>query len=291
MRWTLAMAGLAASWGCVAVLVSAVDLGSAALVFARLLLGAATLAVAAVVGGRRRELVPGRLLPALALLGAVQGVHWLLFVAAVKLGSVALAVITFYAAPLLIALGAPLVLRERLDRVALCALAPGTVGVVLVALAGDGGGAFSLAAVAAGLGSAATFAVIVLASRRLVTGDGSPLTVAFWDLLVATAVVAPFLSTSDRVLPRGAGEWAAVAVLGVALTGLSTLAYAALLRRVTAQVSGVLTFLEPVVAVLLAAVALDEPLAAGALAGGALVLLAGLAVVARSSATPPPVPE
>lgn len=286
------MAGLAASWGAVAVLVSWVDLGSAALTFSRLALGALTLGVVALARGGIRRLAPGRALPALVVLGVLQGAHWLLFIAAVKLGSVALAVITFYAAPLLIALAAPAVLREPLDRVVLAALLPGTAGVVLVALSGDdGGGAFSLAAVAAGLGSAATFAGIVLASRRLVTADTAPLTVAFWDLTVGTAVVAPFLATSDRVLPAGGREWGAVLALGVALTGLSVLAYAALLTRVTAQSSSVLTFLEPVVAVLLAAALLDEPLTAGTLAGGVLVCVAGLLVVARAPATRPPVPE
>ena len=83
-------------------------------------------------------------------------------------------------------------------------------------------------------------------------------------------------------------------VLGVVFTGLSTLAYAATLRHVTAQAAGILTFLEPVAAVLLAGLLLDEPVEPATLAGGALVLLAGLAVVAldrpeatAEGATPP----
>ncbi len=68
--------------------------------------------------------------------------------------------------------------------------------------------------------------------------------------------------------------------LGVVFTGASTLAYAALLRHVTAQAAGLLTFLEPVAAVLLAATLLDETLSTATLAGAALVLAAGVAVVA-----------
>jgi DME family drug/metabolite transporter len=62
-------------------------------------------------------------------------------------------------------------------------------------------------------------------------------------------------------------------------TAASTLAYVSLLRHVTAQAAGLLTFLEPVAAVILAALLLDEPLTAAALAGGALVLGSGVAVV------------
>jgi drug/metabolite transporter (DMT)-like permease len=84
---------------------------------------------------------------------------------------------------------------------------------------------------------------------------------------------------ADRVVPNGAREWAAVLVLGVLLTGVSTLVYVSLLRHVTAQAAGVLTFLEPVAGVLLAWALVDERPGAATLAGGVLVLASGLAVV------------
>ena len=73
-------------------------------------------------------------------------------------------------------------------------------------------------------------------------------------------------------------------LLGIVFTGISTLVYAVLLRHVTAQAAGILTFLEPVAAVFLAWVLLDESLAPQAIVGGALVLLAGIAVVALEPA-------
>ena len=113
MRWNLALGGLAASWGFVAVLAASVELAEA-------------LASGASRSRRSRSpdrpaarrvdlLAPRGRLRALALLGVAQGAHWLLFFEAVEHGSVALAVLTFYAAPLVIALVAPLVLPERLS--------------------------------------------------------------------------------------------------------------------------------------------------------------------------------
>lgn len=279
MRWNLALAALAASWGFIAVLVAAVDLDAPALAFARLALAALTLALVALVARAARLLHPGGRLLALAALGAAQGAHWLLFFLAVKLGSVALAVITFYAAPVLIAVAAPFALRERVSRVALGALVPGAVGIALVASAGQAGGRVSFSALAAGLGSALTYALLVVLSKRLLLRAAAPLTVAFWDCLVGAVVVAPVLLLGSRVLPAGAGEWGVVVLLGVVFTGLSTLVYAMLLRHVTAQAAGVLTFLEPVAAVLLAALLVGEPLSTAVVVGGVLVLLAGIAVV------------
>ena len=171
-----------------------------------------------------------------------------------------------------------MLLREPVSNVALGALVPGAVGIGLVCSAGTGVG-FSLTAVLAGLGSAVTYAALVIVAKRLLRDRAEPVTVAFWDCLVGAVAVAPVL------LARGSG--AALRRRGVGLraparvvfTGLSTLVYATLLRRVTAQAAGVLTFLEPVAAVLLAAALLDERLSARVVAGGALVLVSGLAVV------------
>jgi RarD protein len=278
VRWNLLLALLAASWGFIAVLVAAVDLDAESLAFARLALAAVTLAAIALAARRPHLLRPGAQLPALVLLGVAQGAHWLLFFLAVKHGSVALAALTFYTAPVFIALAAPVFLRERLSAVVLAALAVGAAGVALVCAGGPGGG-YSAAAVAAGLGSAVTYAALVIVSKRLLLGRAEPLTVAFWDCLVGALVVAPALLVAGRVLPSGAGEWGAVLLLGVVFSGLATLAYATLLRRVRAQTAGILTFLEPVAAVLLAAALLDDPLSAGTLVGGALVLCSGVAVV------------
>ena len=278
MRWKLALGALTASWGFIAVLVAAVDLGAEPLAFWRLALAAGTLALGAVVVGRPGLLSPGRRLPALALLGAVQGAHWLLFFLAVKHGSVALAVLTFYAAPLVLAVAAPLVLPERWSAPVLGAATIGAVGIALIALGGSDGEA-SAWAVAAGLGSAATYAALVVLSKRLLLAETPPLTVAFWDCFVGALVVAPVLLLADRILPTGAGEWGAVLALGIVLTGISTLVYVVLLRHVSAQAAGVLTFLEPVAGVLLAWALVSEEPGGWTLAGGALVLTAGVVVV------------
>ena len=133
-------------------------------------------------------------------------------------------------------------------------------------------------------GSAATYAALLILSKRLLLARTEPLTVAFWDCFVGTLAVAPALYFADRVLPRGGREWGAVLLLGVVFTGLSTLVYAGLLQHVTAQAAGILTFLEPVAAVLLAWALLDDPVDVSTLVGGALVLAAGIVVVALEPA-------
>jgi drug/metabolite transporter, DME family len=287
MRWNAALGALAASWGLIAVLAASVDLGAEGLAFWRLALAAATLALVAVASGRASLLAPNGRLPGLVLLGVVQAVHWLLFFEAVVHGSVALAVLTFYAAPLVIALAAPLVLPEPLSAVVLVACCAGAIGIVAIAFdTGGTGGHASPLAVAAGLGSALSYAVLVILSKRLLLAATPPLTVAFWDCLVGTAVLSPILLVAGRVVPSGADEWSVVLALGIVFTGLSTLVYVTLLRRVTAQAAGVLTFLEPVAGVVLAWALLGQSPGGSTLVGGVLVLAAGVAVVLLGPSEP-----
>jgi drug/metabolite transporter, DME family len=282
MRWNVALATLAVTWGFVAVLAGAIDVDPVPLAFFRLVIAAATLALVAVATRHAKLLLPGRHLPALVALGCVQASHWVLFFEAVKRGSVALAVITFASAPVFLAFLAPAFLPERLSIVAVAALVPGLIGVTLVALAGSEDGSFGFVAVACGIGSALTFAVLLILSKSLLHAGAQPLTVAFWDCLGGGLLLAPTLFFLSGSLPTDGADWVGLILLGAVLTGLATLTYAALLRHVTAQTAGVLTFLEPVSAVILAWWLLDEGLSAQAVLGGALVLLAGIVVVVRA---------
>jgi drug/metabolite transporter, DME family len=282
MRWNMSVAGLAASWGFIAILVAAVDLDATVLVFYRLALAAATVGAVALVGRRRALLRPGRAWFGIAALGLALAAHWSLYFLTIKLSSVAIAVVTVYTAPLFISAVAPLFLPERWSRVALVAVVPATAGIVLIALAGNGGNVRPLAVVT-GLGAGALYAVLVIGGKRLRVRL-HPITFAFWIYLIAAIAIAPVLTVSARLLPNSWRETGALLLLGVIFTGVSGLFYVTLLGLVTAQAIGVLAFVEPVSASLLAWAVLGQSIGAAVLVGGALVLVAGAVVVIREPA-------
>ncbi len=278
MRWNLSVAGLAASWGFISVIVAGVDLDASVLVFFRLSLAALAIgAVAAALGRADVIRLPERPLR-LLVVGAVLACHWYLFFETIKLSSVAVALLTVYTAPVFLSLLAPVFLPESRSRVALAALVPAGAGIAVIALAGEGGKHARPLAVAVGLGAAITYAALVIATKRL-TMRLPPATIAFWSYLVAAAVLAPFLLTAPRVLPESGLDALYLACLGVVFTGLSGFIYISLLRRVTAQAIGILAFLEPVSGALLALAILGEALGWQVAVGGALVVAAGLAIV------------
>lgn len=285
MRWNVSIAALAASWGVISLIVAGVDLGAPVLVFWRLSLAALTIGLVSLGLGRRRLLRLPRPAGPVVLVGVVLAAHWFLFFETIKLASVAVAVLTVYTAPIFLSLLAPLFLPERRSRVALVALVPATAGLVLIALAGEGGAHVRPLALVTGLAAAITYAALVIATKRL-TATLHPATIAFWAYAVAAAVLTPALILSARVLPESALDALGLAGLGIVFTGISGFIYISLLGRVTAQAIGILAFLEPVSAALLAWAALDEPLGPAVLAGGALVLAAGLGIVLYEPAEP-----
>ena len=287
MRWNLSVAGIATAWGGVAVIVAGVELEAAVLVFLRLALAAAATAAGAAALRRAHVLRLPRAPWRLLVVGGLLAAHWWLFFQTIKLASVAFAVLVVYTAPIFLALLAPVFLPERRSRVALVALVPALAGIALVALAGEGELRVGAAGVAAGVGAAVTYAFLVIATKRLTATVAAP-TITFWSYLVAGAVLAPFLVAAERVLPRGA-EIAYVLLLGVVFTALTGVVYVWLLRKVTAQAVGILSYLEPVSAAFLAWAILGQPLGPAVLGGAALVVTGGLIVVLAEPADAAPV--
>ena len=183
-----------------------------------------------------------------------------------------------YTFPVLVAIAAVALGRERMTRRTAAALVVACGGLVLV-LATASAGALDPVGAALGLGTAVVYATYILGSEG-VAGRLAPLPLA---TLVCTGAAVTLtlgsLAAGDlhpgRVSAAGLGWLAAIAVV-------STVAAIALffagLRRVGPTGTSILSTLEPVVTVALAYVAFADRLSAPQLAGAALVLLAVLAV-------------
>jgi DME family drug/metabolite transporter len=277
VHWKLAVATLAASWGLIAVIVRKVDLDAQVLTFYRLAFAGVTLAIVAVVARRLARLRLTRHRAWIAVIGVTLAVHWFVYFATIKLSSVAVAVLMAYLAPLAIAIIAPLVLPERRSRVALAALVPAGAGVALVALGGAGGSSVRPLALVTGLLTAATYAALVLMTKRI-AADVPVIALSFWNYAIAAVAVSPLLLGAERVLPQR-GELPAVLALGVVFTAVSGYLYIWFLRHVTAQTIGILAYIEPISAALMAWALVDEALTWQVVVGGALVIAAGATMV------------
>lgn len=285
MRWNLSVVALASSWGFIWIIADHLSLGALTIVFWRIGLSVLVCGVGILVSGRTDLLRIGKTWRWTLLLGPGLALLWFCTIEAMKLSSVAVAVLATYTTPVFLALFAPLFLPERLSRVVLFALPIAIGGLILIAFASNGGGNVRPLAIAIGVSGALVQTVLVIIQKHVVR-EVNPIGFSFWIDIFAVAALVPVLPFAGRVLPS-AGELGYLAILGVIFTLLSGLVWLMLLRHVTAQAMGFFSYIEPVSASLLAWLLLGQRLGAPIVAGGALVLVAGFIVVLREPAEMP----
>ena len=246
----------------------------------------AVLAIGAVFARRRRlaGLLDRDLWPRLLLMGAFDAAALLLYFVAVRETSVAIATFFLFIQPVWIALLAPRLLGSATERAVYVAIGLALAGLVIIlvpALSGDGlhvSALGLLAGFASGF-SYAGFALVVkslaprMESASMVlaecTLDGLfLLPLALWQTVGAG------YSLTGRDLLVGL-------VLGLVCTAVAYTLWMEGMRRVRVQHSAVLGFLAPVAAPIYALVLLGQSITAWTLAGGALILAAGILVVLR----------
>jgi drug/metabolite transporter (DMT)-like permease len=285
MRWNLGVVALASSWGFIWIIADHLTLGALTIVFWRIGLSVLVCGVGVVVSGRTDLLRIGKVGRWTLLLGPGLALLWFCTIEAMKLSSVAVAVLATYTAPIFLALLAPLFLPERVSRAVLFALPIAIGGLALIAFASNGGGHVRPLAIAVGVSGALVQAFLVITQKHIVR-EVNPIGFSFWIDIFALVALVPVLPFAGRVLPS-AGELGYLAILGVVFTLLSGLIWLLLLRHVTAQAMGFFSYIEPVSASLLAWLLLGQRLGTPVLVGGALVLVAGIIVVLMEPAEMP----
>jgi len=251
-----------------------------ALVAARMIIGcAAMLALARLVGGRVWPHAQDR--SRCVLLGAILAAH--LLIQAVGLLKTTATntgwIIAF--APIAIAVGGLIFLRERLRARAWGGILLGTCGVLIVSL--STGVRFTDAKLGdlLQLVSCITWAAYTLLAVRAITRSG-PLPVTFAAVGVAalaTTLVA--FAQPWQVGPLDLETVSAVVFLGVVCTGSAHWLWNAAVRDVGSTTAGAYLYLEPVVTWITAAIVLGERINTIGLLGGAMVLL-GVWIVSTS---------
>lgn len=213
----------------------------------------------------------GRLVWTLTVSASLIGVNWLIYISAVNSGHIADASLGYFINPLAnVALGM-LVLRERLGRAELAAVAIALAGVAWLTVVQ---GRLPLTSLAL----AASFSLYGLV-RKIAPVE------ALDGLLIETGLLAPFalawLALAGAPLTTASPGWPLI-VMSALVTALPMLLFTAAAKRVRYSDLGLLQYLAPTLQLALAVFAYGEPLPPARLAGFGLIWLA-LAVYAAAA--------
>jgi len=187
--------------------------------------------------------------------------------------------------PIFIAVLSTFLLKEKVSRKLILAIAVGIAGTVILALPDLSlGVASSLGGPLMVLVTAFSYASFSVLAKPLVHKYGSA-SVTIWAGLCGTAMLLPLLSPSfgAAVMTLSLDGWAAVLFLSLLSTVAGYLMFYALISRSTVSRLSIQMYLIPVVSVIGGAILLQESLNAYTIGGGAILLLSvALATKSRS---------
>ena len=259
-------------FGTVGIFVRFIPMASAAIAFCRGVLGCVFLLILMALTGKKPNLADIRRNGwILAISGAAIGINWILLFESYRYTTVAIATICYYLAPAFVTLGSPLV-GETLSVKKLSCIGVALIGMVFVSGVLQGNQSGSLLGVALGVGAAVFYASVILMNKKL-SGIGA-YDKTLCQLGAASVVVAPYILIAGGMdfSAMTTFSWVMLSILGIVHTGFAYALYFGGIRDVNAQTAAILSYLDPVLSILLSAWILREQLDVFSVIGAALIL-------------------
>lgn len=217
-------------------------------------------------------------LKVLLISGALIGLNWVLLFESYRYTSVAVATLCYYMAPIFVMLASPFLLKEKLTVKKLLCAAVAFLGMVFVSGVLDGGisGTSELRGILFGLGAAVLYATVILMNQKL--GEVGTYDKTMIQLGAAALVLIPYLllteDFSNITLTPLIGIM--LLIVGVVHTGIAYALYFGSMNHLKAQTVALFSYIDPIVAIILSALFLKEPMTLSGGIGAVLVLGATL---------------
>ena len=254
-----------------------IPLPSSVIACARSVLGSLFILAVMLVLRRRPSLAAvKRNAPVLLLSGTALGFNWILLFESYKYTTVAVGTLCYYMAPIFVILASPFILKERLTFPKTICTAGAVIGAVLISGVFAEGGA-NLRGVAFGLCAAVLYASIVLLNKKLVGIDGLERTLCQLGISAVVMIVYTFSTVDFGTLDFNTKTILLLSVLGIIHTGIVYMLFFSAIGKLPAQTSSVLSYVDPVTAVICSAVFLMQPMTWYQIIGTVLILGCSLA--------------
>ncbi len=259
-----------------------IPVSSAFLAFSRGLLGGLCILLFLRLKKKKAEgRLPRRTLLGLIVSGALIGINWILLFEAYNHTTVAVATLCYYMQPTIVMLLSPLVFREKLTAKKAACAAVAILGMVFVSgvVGGSGMQGGNFRGVLLGLGAAVFYSAVVIMNNMIAGVD--PWRKTYIQLLSAGLVMVPYLLLTGGVDPGSFTPLTVVLLLvvGIVHTGIAYVLYFGSMDGLRVQFVAILSYIDPVSALLSSAILLQEPLSLLNIIGAVMII--GSAVVSE----------
>lgn len=214
----------------------------------------------------------GKEIPLLIVSGVAVGLNWILLFEAYKYTTVSVATLSYYFAPVIVTAVCPFLFKEKFTAKQIVCFVLSTLGLVMITGVGNFNGGRELIGVAFGLGAAVLYATAVILNKFIKNVDGIQRT--FLQFVSAIIVLGPYVLFTDGVTLRSldAKGWVNLIIVGFIHTGITYCLYFSSLKELPGQKAAILSYIDPLVAVMFSVTVLGESMTLIQVIGGALIL-------------------
>ncbi len=209
----------------------------------------------------------------LLLSGVAMGFNWILLFEAYRYTTISVATLSYYFAPVIVTVACPILFRERLTKKQVLCFLMSTLGMVMIIGVGGGSGSGTDGiGILCGLGAAVLYAVVILVNKSIKEVTGIYRTLM--QFVGAIGILIPYVGFTDGV-NLGAVDstgWICLLIVGLLHTGVTYCLYFSSLKELDGQSVAILSYIDPLVAVLISFFVLGEPMTLLQLIGGGLIL-------------------
>lgn len=211
-------------------------------------------------------------IPLLLASGVAMGINWILLFQAYKYTTVSAATLSYYFAPVIVTVVCPFLFREKLTVKQIICFIMSTVGLVLIIGIGDVHGESNIIGILFGLGAAVFYATVILLNKFIKKVEGIHRT--FLQFIAAIITLTPYVLCTSGITLGSLNNigWINLLIVGLVHTGITYCMYFSSLKELPGQKVAILSYIDPLVAVLISVTVLGETMTMSQVIGGMLIL-------------------
>lgn len=214
-------------------------------------------------------------LPVLFLSGAAMAFNWIFLFKAYHYTSVSIATLSYYFAPVIVMVASPILFKEKISRKQILCFIMATLGLVMII--GVSGEASNQArgnftGIAFGLSAAALYATVILLNKYIKSVTGIDRTLI--QFFAAIIILLPYIYMTAGIHITGLDGWGLfnLLFLGTVHTGFTYCLYLSSLKDLTGQEAAIFSYIDPLVAIIISIMVLNESISPLQILGGLMIL-------------------
>lgn len=263
-------------WGTLGIFVRGIRLSSIEIALFRAVLGSLFLLLISLI---RKEKIDKDMLRLnllfLTLSGIALGINWIALFQAMKYTTISNAILSYYFAPVFIVIFSSILFKEKISMKNMICLAGAILGLFLIMKSNNLENVENFnhtMGILYGLGGAVIYAIIVILNKYIKGLSGFQTTLI--QLLISAIVLTPMVFGIGSINFGGMNikTWILIIILGIIHTGIAYLLYFSSIKDVKSQSVAILSYLDPIVAILMSFLFLGESMNLVQALGAILIL-------------------